>query len=103
MTKPPARVLVFGAGAIGQWIGCRMALAGHAVTLLVRPAQCSAMEKQGVVLKEGGRQHVVRSLKAASDVRKLGQFDWVFLTTKAYDVARALPISARCWPARPTW
>ncbi|MHB2019232.1 MAG: ketopantoate reductase family protein [Candidatus Xenobia bacterium] len=85
-----ARILVFGAGAIGQWIGCRMALAGHEVTLLVRPAQRDAIQKRGVLLKETGRQHMVRNLRAASDIRELGAFDWVFLTTKAYDVARAL-------------
>ena len=85
---------VAGAGAIGAYIGARMAQAGCDVTLFARGAHCRAMQEDGVrvVGTEGefaGRPHVVDSLDA------LGLVDVVLLGVKAHslpDLAPRLPV-----------
>ncbi|HEY4002560.1 MAG TPA: 2-dehydropantoate 2-reductase [Candidatus Xenobia bacterium] len=88
-----ARILVFGAGAIGQWVGARLALAGHSVTLLVRPRQQEAIQKQGIVLKTSQGTWRVKTVQAATDAAELARserFEWIFVTTKAYDAESAM-------------
>jgi 2-dehydropantoate 2-reductase len=46
------RVLVFGAGAIGSFLGHRLATAGHDVTLIGRPAYVCAVQEHGLILEE---------------------------------------------------
>ena len=48
------RVGVFGAGAIGSLIAARMALAGHAVTVLARGDTLAAIRSAGIVLAARG-------------------------------------------------
>ncbi len=89
-----ARILVFGAGAIGQWIGSRLAYTGQDVTLLVRPRQAEVINRDGVLLRENGQSHHVKSLRAATSVADLASmaapFDWIFITVKGYDVETAV-------------
>lgn len=40
---PVGPILIYGAGAVGQFVGGTLASAGHAVTLLGRPALCAAL------------------------------------------------------------
>ena len=46
------RVLVFGAGAIGSFLGHRLAAAGHDVTLVGRPGYVRAVQQRGLILEE---------------------------------------------------
>ena len=98
------RVLVVGAGAIGLLVGGQMALAGHAVTLVARPALAEHLRREGLRLvgAEGGR--VVKTLAIATSVAEAaqGQFDWLALTVKAFDVAAAAAEIAAAFPTPPT-
>ena len=46
----PMRVLVFGAGAIGCFLGHRLVQSGHSVTLVGRPALVTAVRQHGLSL-----------------------------------------------------
>jgi 2-dehydropantoate 2-reductase len=46
------RVLVFGAGAIGSFLGHRLATAGNDVTLVGRRAYVRAVQERGLILEE---------------------------------------------------
>lgn len=46
------RVLVFGAGAIGAFLGHRLASAGHEITLVGRPAFVRAVQDHGLILEQ---------------------------------------------------
>jgi 2-dehydropantoate 2-reductase len=81
---------VAGAGAIGAFIGAKMARAGHDVTLFARGAHCRAMQERGVrVLSPEGdfeaRPRVVDALDA------VGTVDVVFLAVKAHSLAALAP------------
>ncbi len=81
---------VAGAGAIGAYLGAKMARAGYDVTLFARGAHCRAMQEQGVrVLSPEGdfeaHPSVVDSLAAA------GRVDVVFLAVKAHSLPALAP------------
>jgi 2-dehydropantoate 2-reductase len=81
---------VAGAGAIGAYIGAKMAQAGCDVTLFARGAHCRAMQERGVrvTASEGDfevRPRVVDALDAA------GQVDVVFLAVKAHSLPALAP------------
>src|SRR5687768_4429107 len=44
------KVLTFGAGAIGTYIGGSLALAGHKVVFLERPAKVDELRRRGLIL-----------------------------------------------------
>jgi len=81
---------VAGAGAIGAYLGAKMARAGYDVTLFARGAHCRAMQEHGVrVLSPDGdfqaHPRVVDSLAAA------GPVDVVFLAVKAHSLPALAP------------
>lgn len=98
------RVLIIGAGAIGSLLGYRLAMAGHAVTLVARPPWIAAIRSQGLGLEENGKVCFESNLAAETNVRAVvgGAFDLVVCTTKVYDTAEAVrqaaPVTARGAP-----
>lgn len=80
------RVCVFGAGAIGGYIGARLALKGEAdVSLVARGAHLEAMRARGLVLKQGGETQTVHP-RLAADTGELGPQDFIILAIKAHAV-----------------
>jgi len=60
--EPPVlrQVVVMGAGAVGSFYGAMLARAGHAVTLIGRPAHVQAIQRDGLQLEMAGQNHSVR-------------------------------------------
>ena len=54
------RVCVLGAGAIGGWMGVKLAQAGHAVSVLARGATLAAIRAEGLRLIEAGETAAVK-------------------------------------------
>lgn len=82
--------LIVGAGAIGAYIGARMARAGFDVTLFARGPHLAAMQQNGVQVRsaEGDFQvwpRIVGSLEEA------GPMDVVFLGVKAHSLPQLVP------------
>lgn len=81
------KVCVFGAGAIGGYVGARLALKGEAdVALVARGAHLAAMQANGLMLKQGGETHVVHP-KVTDRPADLGSQDFIILTLKAHGLA----------------
>jgi 2-dehydropantoate 2-reductase len=84
------KFLIAGAGAIGAYLGARMARAGFDVTLFARGPHLEAMRQKGVEVRsdEGSfqaRPRVVASLQEA------GPTDVVFLGVKAHSLPQLAP------------
>ena len=64
------KVAVMGAGAVGCYYGFLLARAGHAVTLIGRPALVEAVDKAGLVLESaaGTASVPVRATDAGAGV-----------------------------------
>jgi 2-dehydropantoate 2-reductase len=77
------KICVYGAGAIGGFIGARLALAGEEVTLIARGPHLKAMQEKGLTLISEGKREVVR-LRCTGDAREAGPQDYVVLSVKAH-------------------
>ena len=78
------KICIFGAGAIGGFIGARLAKAGEAeISLIARGAHLEAMQANGLRLTEAGQDHILHP-RLASDARELGPQDFIILTIKSH-------------------
>ena len=84
------RFLIAGAGAIGAYIGARMAHAGLDVTLFARGPHLRAMQERGVLVKSSEGEFAARP-KVAGDLREIGPVDVVFLAVKAHSLPQLAP------------
>ncbi len=75
------RVCIFGAGAIGGFVGGMLAEAGHDVSLLARGPHLAALRSQGLRLESGGRMLTSRP-KASDRPDELGPQDFVIVAVK---------------------
>ena len=92
------KVAVVGAGAVGGWIGGRMAEAGTRVTLIdAWPEHVSAMNTRGLTITEGGSQSTiaVNALHVSqAQVLRRAPVDIAFICTKLYDTDWATALIA---------
>ena len=84
------KFLIAGAGAIGAYIGARMAQAGFDVTLYARGPHLRAMQEHGVQVKSGDGDFVARPTVAAS-LEEVGPVDVIFLGVKAHGLPQLAP------------
>ncbi len=87
-----SRVCIYGAGAIGGWIGTLLAEAGCQVSVVARGTTLDALQTHGLRLqtKDGSRSVPV---KASANPADLGEQDLVVVAVKApalLDVARQI-------------
>ena len=81
------KVAIIGAGAIGGYVGVKVALAGDDVTFIVRGANLDAIRQNGMKLVMGdGTEHVANDVAATNDYAAAGPQDIVILVMKAHQV-----------------
>ncbi|MBV8613832.1 MAG: 2-dehydropantoate 2-reductase [Acetobacteraceae bacterium] len=88
------RIGVFGAGAIGGFLGARLAAAGAEVTIVARGPHLAAMRANGVRLVSGGETVTLRP-RCCDDPGEAGVQDYVIVTLKAHSLPEAAPGIAR--------
>ena len=76
------KICIVGAGAIGGWLGARLALAGHTVSVLARGATLAALRAQGLRLQTNGQTQTV-PVQASEQAAVLGVQDLVIIAVKA--------------------
>src|SRR5688500_6407527 len=104
------KVLTFGAGAIGTYIGGSLALAGHEVVFLERPAKVAELRKRGLILDltlDERRKPALSGAKGTKDAFRIdsssfvivssleealryGPFDLALFALKSFDTHAAL-------------
>src|SRR6202140_2187439 len=81
------KIAIIGAGAIGGYVGVKLALCGEDVTFVVRGANLDAIRKNGMKLvMSDGSEHVASRVKASNDYAAAGAQDMVILAMKAHQV-----------------
>jgi len=81
------KIAIIGAGAIGGYVGAKLALAGEEVTFLVRGANLDAIRRNGVrLIMADGSELVARDVRATNDYAEAGVQDVVILAMKAHQV-----------------
>lgn len=78
-------ITVIGAGAVGGYYAARLALAGHAVSVLLRDAAAAAViARDGLLLEEGGKRQRV-ALRASTSPTLLDGAELVLVCVKSGD------------------
>ncbi|HZI95949.1 MAG TPA: 2-dehydropantoate 2-reductase [Actinomycetales bacterium] len=84
------RVAVVGAGAIGGWLGTRLAASGAAeVHVVARGEALSAIREFGLRLEDALDGDAEAAVHATDDAAEVGQVDAVLFSVKAYDAETA--------------
>jgi 2-dehydropantoate 2-reductase len=81
------RVAIVGAGAIGIWIGARLAQAGCQLSALARGATLSALRSDGLRLQSGTKPLIQAAVQASDRAVDLGEQDLVVIALKAPTLA----------------
>lgn len=79
------RICIYGAGAIGGYLGAQLSLAGQDVTLIARGPHLEAMRQHGVRLLIDGEERVAHPA-CTDDPAEVGPQDYVIITLKAHSV-----------------
>lgn len=79
------KICVYGAGAIGAYLGAQLASAGADVSFVARGPHLAAMQSKGVRLQIDGTERTVK-VRCSSDPRELGVQDYVIIALKAHSV-----------------
>ncbi|MEM9394513.1 MAG: 2-dehydropantoate 2-reductase [Pseudomonadota bacterium] len=85
------KICIFGAGAIGGYMGVKLAQAGADVSLVARGPHLAAMQRNGLSLIEDDDQRSTVSVTASDTPEDLGPQDYVIVTLKAHSVPPVVP------------
>lgn len=85
------RIAIVGAGAIGGFLGARLAAAGHEVSALARGATLQALRSHGWRLREAGVLHSAPCAAASADAAELGPQALVIVAVKGPALAAVAP------------
>lgn len=94
------KILVYGTGAVGSYLGAALAHHDHEVTFVARPVAANILRERGLSVKHPGGSYKVQP-QVVSSVRQAfladEVYDAILLTMKSYDLADALnPLLAFC-------
>ncbi|WP_420641142.1 ketopantoate reductase family protein [Candidatus Leptofilum sp.] len=93
-------ILIYGAGAVGGYLGARLAQQKHNVTLITREVMANLIGETGLEVTEDGKRvvtHPTAVTSVAQAFKEGQQYDLIILAMKAYDIARAIdPLIAFC-------
>ena len=84
----PLKILSFGAGAIGTYIGGSLALSGNSVTFLERPEVAAGLSLSGLRLMLGDQERSLEKPTLASsleDALEQGPYDAAIFALKSFD------------------
>ncbi len=79
------KICIFGAGAIGGYMGAKLAQAGADVSLVARGPHLAAMRDKGLTWIEHGQSSNV-AVSVSENPADLGEQDYVIVTLKAHSV-----------------
>ncbi|WP_299293754.1 2-dehydropantoate 2-reductase [uncultured Tateyamaria sp.] len=80
------KICIFGAGAIGGFMGAKLAQAGADVSLVARGPHLAAMQENGLTLLQEGQDPLTVPVTASESADALGPQDYVIVTLKAHSV-----------------
>jgi 2-dehydropantoate 2-reductase len=80
------KVAIIGAGAIGGWIGVKLARAGHDISVIARAETLHALQTNGLTLVTDD-DHVTVNVRASNSAAEIGVVDLVVVAVKAPSLA----------------
>ncbi len=95
------KILVYGAGAVGGYLGGMLALANHDVTFIDQEANAAVIAANGLTIVQAGQKRTAHPKTASSVAQAFlggeGAYDLIIMGVKSYDLTTALdPLVAFC-------
>lgn len=87
------RFAIYGAGAIGAYLGAKLAAAGEDVSLIARGPHLRALQEHGVRVRSPDGDFEAKPL-ATDDPREVGEVDYLVLAVKAHGLTAIAPLLA---------
>lgn len=89
------RIGILGVGAVGGFLGAKLALSGEQVTVFDRPEVIEPITARGLTIvdADGTRVDATHDFKAAADIAEAGRQDVVILATKADNLCDVAPLA----------
>ena len=87
------RFAIYGAGAIGAYLGAKLAAAGEDVSLIARGPHLRAMQEHGVRVRSPDGDFEAKPF-ATDDPREVGEVDYLVLAVKAHGLTAIAPLLA---------
>ena len=87
------KVCIYGAGAIGGWMGVRLARVGCELSAVARGATLETLQRDGLHLHQQGSEPISAAVRASASPADLGVQDLVIVAVKApamAEVAKAI-------------
>ena len=88
------KILIFGAGAVGQAVGCMLASDGHDVDLILRERYKTVIQSRGLAVTGIFGDYTIgpEEVGLYQDVQEITEkiYNYVLITTKSYDTHRAV-------------
>lgn len=92
------RICIYGAGAIGGYLGARLSAAGEDVTLIARGPHLAAMQRGGLRLRSAHGTEITRP-RCLEDPSQVGVQDYVIVTLKTHSIPAVVePMQALLGP-----
>ena len=79
------KICIFGAGAIGGYLGAKLSQAGADVSLVARGPHLAAIQSRGLRLIENDEEYHV-NVRASENPEDIGEQNYIFLTLKAHSI-----------------
>ncbi|MCI0815464.1 MAG: 2-dehydropantoate 2-reductase, partial [Chloroflexi bacterium] len=87
------RFAIYGAGAIGAYLGAKLAAAGEDVSLIARGPHLRALQEHGVRVRSPDGDFEAKPL-ATDDPHEVGEVDYLVLAVKAHGLTAIAPLLA---------
>ena len=84
------KICVVGAGAIGGFMGARLAQQDHEVSLIARGPHLAAIKQNGLKLIQDGEEIVADNVSATDNISDVGVQDIVLLALKSHQIAAVI-------------
>ncbi|HEU5139991.1 MAG TPA: ketopantoate reductase family protein [Bacillales bacterium] len=84
-------IVILGAGAVGGYLGGRLAEAGVPVSFLVRERRADQLSEKGIRIKSVHGDFSAESVDLYTDAEQIPECDVVIVTVKGYQVEGAMP------------
>src|SRR5258708_40267287 len=79
------KICIFGAGAIGGFVGAQLASVGADVSLVARGPHLKAMRENGLRLRIDNQERAMRVV-CTDDPAEVGPQDYIFIALKAHSI-----------------
>ena len=79
------KIAVYGAGAVGGYLGAKLAAGGSDVTLIARGAHLEALRRDGLTLMSPAGERATIRVRAVEQPADVGPVDVVLFLVKSYD------------------